>query len=83
MLDDRPFVFTRHARNRMRRVRLSEADVIAIARSASASRRAGGRVNLWKEWAGPSLRIVVVDEPDAIVVVTVIWPAKSPEGLGT
>jgi len=78
MFDDKPIIMTRHARNRLRRTTLSQDDMVAMVRDPARSTRRANRINLWANHDGGWLRIVVVDEADAIVVVTVIWPAREP-----
>ena len=78
MTDHKPFVFTRHARNRMRRTRLTQPELLDLVRSKSAEHRDGNRINLWVRWNAGWLRIVLAEEADAIVVVSVIWPAREP-----
>jgi hypothetical protein len=73
-----PFVWTRHARNRLRRTTLAQPELENLARSAAAIRRDGNRTNIWLEWNG-WLRVVLVEEADAIVVISVIWPARAPK----
>jgi len=38
-----------------------------------------GEVNVWRTVRGEWLRVVYIEEATAIVVVTVIYPAKRPE----
>ena len=76
-LSDLPFDFTRHARNRLRRTELTQTQLTDLARAATRERRDGNRVNVWVAWNG-WLRIVLVEEVDAIIVVSVIWPAREP-----
>jgi len=77
-LPDRPFVFTRHARNRLRRTKLTHSELEKLARLPAREQRSGNRLNLWVSWNG-WLRIVLVEETNAIVVVSVIWPAREPK----
>jgi len=39
----------------------------------------GGRINAWSKVAGQYLRVVYVEEEEALVVISVIYPAKAPK----
>ena len=74
----KPWVFTRHARNRIRRTNLSPSELENLVAEPLKTRRSGNRASLWQNYNDGWLRVVVVEEGDAIVVVTVIWPAREP-----
>lgn len=76
----KPYFFSRHARNRLRRVTLSQEELLDLVPQAAARRRESTRENVWIRWQGGWLRVVLVEEPDTMVVVTVIWPAREPKG---
>ncbi len=74
----KPYVFSRHACNRLRRVKLTQDELLELLLHASARRREAARENVWLRWQGEWIRVVLVEEPDTILVVTVIWPAREP-----
>ena len=78
MFEDRRFTFTHHARNRLRRVKITEDEATGLARRSDTVQRTGNRINAWTLWNDALLRFVLVEEDDGIVVVTVIWPARPP-----
>lgn len=76
----KPLRFTRHARNRLRWRQIARQDVVdCISEPAARLEMPSGEVNTWQTVRGEWLRIVYVEEADAIVVVTVIYPAKRPK----
>ena len=80
----KPLRFTRHARNRMRWRQIAGDDVVDCIRDPEARQDLpSGEVNCWKTLRGEWLRVIYVEEPDAMVVVTVVYPAKRPRGERT
>ena len=72
-------VFTRHARNRLRRTKLDEATLINMLSTYSTEIRTGNRVNRWLQWNDGWIRVVLVEEAEGdAIVITVIWPARAP-----
>ncbi|MEX2246692.1 MAG: hypothetical protein WEC75_08385 [Dehalococcoidia bacterium] len=78
MTTDRPIVFTRHARNHLRRTKLAQDELLVLLDAHETEHRDGSRINRWIWHLGNWLRVVLVEEPDAIVVIAVIWPARPP-----
>jgi len=74
----KPYVFSRHARNRLRRVKLTQEELLELLPRAAASRRESTRESIWLRWQGGWIRVVLVEEPDTMLVITVIWPAREP-----
>ena len=74
------YQFSRHARNRMRRVRLTEAEVIAaLAKPDEVRPSYKDRQNAWKRRGGQWLRVTHVIEKATTVVVTVTLTPRGPE----
>ena len=64
----------------MRWRQIAREDVVDCISEPEAKRKLlSGEVNCWKTVRGEWLRIVYIEEADAIIMVTVIYPAKSPK----
>jgi Domain of unknown function (DUF4258) len=64
--------FTRHARNRMRRPRITEDDVeLCITQPSNVSDSELGRLNYWRPFREGTLRVTALEESGDFVIITV------------
>jgi hypothetical protein len=69
--------FTRHAKNRIRWHKISEAEVIsAIDKPQHLESSIQGRINAWTETFGKFLRVTYKEEGDRILVITAVKKKK-------
>lgn len=74
-------IWTRHARNRLRRARISQEEVERLIEGTPlAEMQSRARLNRWYDWGDGLVRLVLVEEADGIVVISVIWPAATENG---
>jgi len=76
----RPIRITRHARNRMRWHRISEALVQLTSRAPEWEEEpsVAGRVNRWKRVENRFLRVTCRDEVGRIVVISAVFKSRDP-----
>ena len=77
----KPLYLIRHARNKARRWRISQAEIEeAIATPAATTPSVGNRVNCWHRWRGAWLRVTIEEQIDRMLVITVTPRRTGPEG---
>lgn len=75
------YYFIRHARNRMRRDRIPEADAIkTIEDPDHVEPEIRDRVNVWKLTGASWLKVTYVVENETAVIITVTLKRKGPQG---
>jgi hypothetical protein len=62
----------------MRWRQVTDEDVVGCINEQDARRETAIETNSWKSFRGRWLRVVHVEEGDALVVVSVIFPAREP-----
>ena len=78
-MQEKPFWFSRHARNRMRRDHVPrEAVEECIVRPEAVISSVLERKNYWVPHEGGYLRVTIAEEPDRLVVVSVVLKARGP-----
>jgi hypothetical protein len=69
--------YLRHARNRMRRHEISEAEVESTIENPEFMEPSiEGRINAWKEISAKFLRVTYKEETDGILVITAVKKRK-------
>jgi hypothetical protein len=72
-------IFTRHAKNRMRRDGIGQADVEGCLHTPDFERQQGeGKKEVWKSYRGGFLKVVCRDEGGEQVIVTITVKKNRP-----
>jgi hypothetical protein len=69
--------YARHARNRMRQHRITEAEVKSCLENPEhAESSSEGRLNTWTELSGKFLRVTYKEDEDGFLVITAVKKKK-------
>jgi len=72
-------IFTRHAKNRMRRDKIDQADAEDCIRNPDFARQQdAGKIEAWKSYQGGYLKVVYREEGGGSIVITVTLKKKRP-----
>ena len=79
-MQDKPFWFSRHAKNRMRRDKVApEAVEDCVTAPDLVKASISGRMNYWKRFGTAYLRVTIAEDPDQLAVVSVVVKGKTPD----